>query len=206
MASNPPGPCCARGHLFEGEPTGKLIKLEDGKTDAYIATPAADKAKKDCGLLYIPDVIGIWKNSKLMADLYAAEGYTTIVLDIFNGDPVPLNRPDDYDLFAWIQKGSDGNNPHTTEYVDPIIVSGIKTLKAQGIKNIGAVGYCFGAKVSIPCSALALAEEYVSLTCRSTWSATIRMASRLATPPILHLLKMRSLLPSLVPSPFLQPR
>lgn len=134
--------------MNRGEPQGKLIKLEDGKTDAYIATAPANKAKTGRGLLYIPDVIGIWQNSKLMADAYAAEGYTTLVLDIFNGDPMSLNRPGDFDIFAWIKNGSDGKNPHTAEYVDPVIVSGIKTLQAQGISNIGAVGYCFGAKVS----------------------------------------------------------
>merc|ERR1712000_707905 len=123
MASNPPGNCCTRGSLFEGTPTGKLSKLEDGKTDVYIAEATGDKAKKDCGIIYIPDVIGIWQNSKLMADNFAAEGYTTLVIDVFNGD-----------------------NPHTTKEVDPIIESAVKTIKGMGVKRIGAVGYCFGAK------------------------------------------------------------
>jgi len=147
MASNPPGQCCTLGHLHEGEPKGKVVTASDGKTDVYLATPPTDKAdKKDCGILYMPDVFGIWQNSKLMADQFAAAGYTTLVLDLFNGDQCPVNRPADFDTFAWIAKGSDGNNPHTAEYVDPVIVTGIETLRQQGIKKIGAVGYCFGAK------------------------------------------------------------
>jgi len=146
MASNPPGNCCTRGSLFEGTPTGKLSKLEDGKTDVYIAEATGDKAKKDCGIIYIPDVIGIWQNSKLMADNFAAEGYTTLVIDVFNGDPVSLNPPEGFDIFSWLNKGTNGDNPHTTKEVDPIIESAIKTIKGMGVKRIGAVGYCFGAK------------------------------------------------------------
>lgn len=82
-----------------------------------------------------------------MADLFAEYGYTTIVLDLFNGDPVGVNRPEGFDLMTWLKQGSDGNNPHTVPYVDPIVEAGIKYIKSLGVKRVGAVGYCFGAKV-----------------------------------------------------------
>lgn len=97
-----------------------------------------------------------------MADTFAAEGYTTLVLDLFNGDPVPLNKPAGFDIMSWISKGSDGQNPHTKEFVDPIIVSGIKTLQSLGIKKIGAAGYCFGAKVSFGLSYYTLRSRELS--------------------------------------------
>jgi dienelactone hydrolase len=97
-------------------------------------------------------VLGIWQNSKLLADQFAANGYLTLLLDVFNGDPIPLNRPEGFNLMEWLQKGSDGNNPHTKEFVDPIVEDGIKALKEEyGITKIGAVGYCFGAKVRLRC-------------------------------------------------------
>lgn len=130
-----------------GEPKGKLTKLADGKTDAYIATAPADKAHKDTAIVYVADIFGLWQNSKLIADAYAAEGYTTLVPDLFNGDQAPLNPPAGFDIFGWLAKGSDGSNPHGKEQVDPIVASAIKTLKEQGFTKIGAVGYCFGAKV-----------------------------------------------------------
>ena len=77
--------------------------------------------------------------------------------DIFNGDALSLNRPGDFDFGAWMTKGSTGDNPHTPEAVDPIIIKGIKALRDLGIKKIGAVGYCFGAKVSASAHEL---EEY----------------------------------------------
>ncbi|KAJ2903646.1 hypothetical protein MKZ38_009589 [Zalerion maritima] len=147
MASNPPGHCCTLGHLHSGDPKGKMIKIGGGKIDAYLATPPEGKAKKDTGILFCPDVIGIWQNSKLMADLYAEHGYLTLIVDEFNGDPLSLNRPKGFDMFKWLKEGSTGDNPHTAEKVDPIILAGIKAMKEDyGIKKLGGVGYCFGAK------------------------------------------------------------
>ncbi|KAL7897377.1 dienelactone hydrolase [Trichoderma sp. SZMC 28014] len=145
MASNPPGSCCVVGTLHEGETTGKDIKV-DGSIDAYLATPPPDKVRDGQGILFIPDVIGIWQNSKLLADNFAAQGYTVLLPDIFNGDALPLNRKGDFDFVKWITEGTGGNNPHTPPAVDPIIVKSIKALRDLGIKKIGAVGYCFGAK------------------------------------------------------------
>ena len=78
-----------------------------------------------------------------MADQFAANGYYTIIPDLFNGDPIPLNRPEGFDLMSWLTKGSDGKNPHTFEAVDPIVQKSIEYLKEQGFKKIGSVGYCF---------------------------------------------------------------
>ncbi|KAJ4419237.1 hypothetical protein N0V85_001116 [Neurospora sp. IMI 360204] len=145
MASNPPSKCCTVGFRHDGEPTGSLVKVAD-KWDAYIAQPSGSQ-KAGKALLFLPDIIGIWQNSKLMADQLAAQGYLTVVLDIFNGDPLPINRPDDFDLMGWMTKGSTGDNPHTKEAVDPIVQAAIKELKEKyGVTKIGALGYCFGAK------------------------------------------------------------
>lgn len=82
-----------------------------------------------------------------MADQYAANGYYTLMPDLFNGDPLSLTeRPADFDIFKWLKQGSTGDNPHTYEAVDPIVEKSIKYLQEQGFKKIGAVGYCFGAK------------------------------------------------------------
>lgn len=49
----------------------------------------------------------------------------------------------------WLAEGTDGKNPHTKEYVDPIIELSLEYLKDQGFTKIGALGYCFGAKVGL---------------------------------------------------------
>lgn len=126
-----------------GEPTGSIVKIADG-IETYVAEPRGSTIHKDTAILFIPDIIGIWQNSQLIADQLAANGYYTIIPDILNGDPAPLNPPPGYDLMAWLAKGTEGNNPHTVEAVDPIVEKAIKYLKEEkGIKRIGSVGYCF---------------------------------------------------------------
>jgi len=149
MASNPPAECCTVGLKHEGQPTGKTVKVA-GKWDAYVASPAPEKEHRGVGLLYLPDVIGIWTNSQLMADHLATNGYHTLVLDIFNGDALPLIRKPGFDFTRWLAEGSGGKNPHTPIAVDPIVEAAIKTLKEDyGVTKIGALGYCFGAKYVI---------------------------------------------------------
>lgn len=82
-----------------------------------------------------------------MADAFAEAGYTTLIPDLFEGDSVPDPRPEGFDILGWVRTGTDGKSPHTKEAIDPITVAGINTLRSQGFKKIGAVGYCFGAKV-----------------------------------------------------------
>jgi dienelactone hydrolase len=81
-----------------------------------------------------------------MADQYAANGYYTLIPDLFNGDALSINRPEGFDLMGWLNNGSTGDNPHTFGAVDPIIQKSIEYLQQKGFKKIGAVGYCFGAK------------------------------------------------------------
>ncbi|KAK1472320.1 hypothetical protein CABS01_04963 [Colletotrichum abscissum] len=147
MASNAPGACCTVGTLHEGTPTGKSVQV-GGKIEAYLALPAENEASQRA-VLYLPDIIGIWQNSKLMADAFARQGYACLVLDLFNGDPAPLNMPEDFDIMKWLQEGTGGKNPHTSETIDPIVVSGINYLKGLGITKIAAAGYCFGAKYAV---------------------------------------------------------
>jgi len=144
MASNPPAQCCTVGVKHDGQPTGKSIKI--GDVEAYVAEPTGNSVHKDTAILFLPDVIGIWQNSQLIADQFAANGYHTVIPDLFNGDPIPLNRPEGFDLQTWLKEGSNGKNPHTFQAVDPIVQKSIEYLKGQGFKKIGSVGYCFGAK------------------------------------------------------------
>jgi dienelactone hydrolase len=67
--------------------------------------------------------------------------------DLFEGDPIPLNRPEGFDIMAWLQKSGPEGKGHGTGQVDPIVTEVIKEMKEKmGVKKIGSVGYCFGAK------------------------------------------------------------
>lgn len=67
--------------------------------------------------------------------------------DLFEGDPIPLNRPEGFDIMEWHSKSGPQGKGHGPGQVDPIVTKVIKEMKGNlGVKKIGAVGYCFGAK------------------------------------------------------------
>ncbi|KAK8074404.1 hydrolase tropI [Apiospora hydei] len=147
MASLPPGECCARAVLHEGTPTGQLVKV--GAYEGYLAVPEASKARSDnAAILYLPDIFSLSQNAKLIADQYAAAGYLTLIVDVMNGDALPIDfNPEGFDFPKFLAGGSSGNNPHTPEAVDAVVQAGIKYLtEEKGVKKLGSVGYCFGAK------------------------------------------------------------
>ena len=86
-----------------------------------------------------------FNNVQLIADQFAANGYAVYMPDIFQGDPIPLNRPSDFDLFKW-RDGTQTGKAHGVEQVEPVTQALVKHMRAAGIKKVGAVGYCFGAK------------------------------------------------------------
>lgn len=156
MTSKPPAACCSTGHAHNGTPTGTLIQIPDTTISAYLATPSSSSTQlKEKGILFIPDILGLHINNKLLADRFASAGYLTLLVDIFNGDPYPLNKPfailsptDDLTR-DWAAHGSDGKNPHTTEQIDPIVRSAIDYLRSKehhGITRLASVGYCVGVK------------------------------------------------------------
>lgn len=113
--------------------------------ETYFAYPK-DK-QTDKAILILTDVIGhVFTNAQLIADQFAANGYFVVMPDLFQGDPIPLNRPADFNIMEWLQNGSKGVG-HTTKEVDPIVEKIISHMKNElGVKTIGSVGYCFGAK------------------------------------------------------------
>ncbi|KIW05660.1 hypothetical protein, variant 1 [Verruconis gallopava] len=138
MASNPPGQCCTQGVKHEGQATGEMKTI--GGYETYVAYPKSKSTDK--AVLILTDVIGHrFVNAQLIADQFAANGYFVAMPDLFAGDPMPLNPPAGFDFAKWMAAG------HTVEHVDPVVDAVVKDLRGgHGVKKLGAVGYCFGAK------------------------------------------------------------
>jgi len=137
MASHAPKQCCTVGVKHQGEATGEFKNI--GGIDTYFAYPP-DKSTENA-VLVLTDVLGMrFLNAQLIADQFAANGYFTVMPDLFSKDPIPLNRGPDFDMATWRTK-------HTVDKVDPVVEATIKEMKNRyGVKRIGTVGYCFGAK------------------------------------------------------------
>lgn len=118
-------------------------KMEDfgGGVQAYVAQ-SADK-KTDTAILYLSDIFGLpLVNNKLLADSFAKAGYLVVAPDLFKGDAIPVDKMGDasFNKTAW-------NAKHTVADVEAIIDTTIKTMKSKyAVKQLGAVGYCFGGK------------------------------------------------------------
>jgi dienelactone hydrolase len=113
--------------------------------NTYFAYP--ESKQTEVAILLLTDVIGYdFINAQLIADQYAANGYYVVMPDLFEGDPVKINGPPGFDIMEWLQK-SGPSGGHTYKQTDPIVEAVIQDMKTnQGVKKIGAVGYCFGAK------------------------------------------------------------
>ncbi|KAJ5570620.1 uncharacterized protein N7459_010050 [Penicillium hispanicum] len=139
MASNPPGPCCASGFKHEGSPLGETKNIDGVNT--YIAYPKDNKTPEKA-IVFLTDIFGLFNNAFLLADEFANNGYLTIIPDLFHGDQISVSDMESgkADLGAWIPK-------HQPANIDPIVEASIKYARETlGVKKVGAVGYCFGAK------------------------------------------------------------
>lgn len=108
----------------------------------YIAYPKDNKTPTKAVLL-LSDVFGIFINSQLLADDFAANGYLAVLPDLFNGDSMDIGdfEAGKIDIGAWM--GRNGNDS-----VDPKIETLINHLRKDlGVKQVAGAGYCFGGKV-----------------------------------------------------------
>jgi len=131
---------CISGVRHEGTPEGKVEVINGIK--AYVATPTVPYPK-DKAILFLPDVFGIeLPNAQLLADDFARNGFQVYAVDYLNGDPIPadaLGPGSNFDLMAWIAK-------HGQNVTRPPLDKVIEGLKARGITQFAATGYCFGGR------------------------------------------------------------
>lgn len=81
----------------------------------------------------ITDVIGHrFNNAQLIADQFAANGYFVLTPDLFDKDPIPLNRPGDFDIMKWLSgEYHPQKKAHLPPTVDPIIDASIVELRTK---------------------------------------------------------------------------
>lgn len=82
ILAKPADLCCIKGAIHSGEPLGKIKQI--GGVDTYVASPDPETANGNV-ILFFPDVFGLYINSLLMMDAYAACGYLTLGVDYFVG-------------------------------------------------------------------------------------------------------------------------
>lgn len=128
MASNAPGACCAAVNFHEGTPIGiyetiyglNTYKVGSGDNIIVIAT----------------DIYGNTLNNVLLnADELSRGGFTVLIPDILNNDPLKEGAP----IQDWLPN-------HGSEITAPIFDGFLQKLRATSPKFVAGIGYCFGAK------------------------------------------------------------
>ncbi|NXS98653.1 CMBL Carboxymethylenebutenolidase, partial [Jacana jacana] len=132
--ANESKPCpCDIGDRFDYEASGQEVQVEHIK--AYVCKPAST----DRAVIVIHDIFG-WQlpNTRYMADMLAANGYTAICPDFFVGKE-PWKPSDDWSKFDDWLKTRDARK--INKEVDAVL----KYLKEQcAAKKLGVVGFCWG--------------------------------------------------------------
>ncbi|KAL0566712.1 hypothetical protein V5O48_015291 [Marasmius crinis-equi] len=135
---------CFKGVTHEGTPTGKWENI--GGVDCYVALPG-DASNSKLAVLFLPDAFGIQLiNNQLLISDFAANGFKTVGVDYFHGDPVPADavKPDysgTWNRADWFAKHINDLQP-MRETISKVIDS----LKAEGVEVFGATGYCIGGR------------------------------------------------------------
>ncbi|KAJ3973674.1 dienelactone hydrolase endo-1,3,1,4-beta-D-glucanase [Lentinula raphanica] len=131
---------CVKGVTHEGEPQGKWEEING--VNSYIATPSKDYPK-DKVLIFLTDAFGPQLvNNRLLVDDFAANGFKTVMPDIFSGDAAPVTafKPGStFNLGEWFKS-------HGPEQTRPLIDKTIEGLKKEGVTSFGVLGYCFGGR------------------------------------------------------------
>lgn len=140
MASLPPQDCCTRGFKHEGTASGQVVEL-DG-IQVYVTGNEANAS--DRLLIFNTDIFGpLYINSQLIADHFAAKGYYVVIPDLFFKDPIPVDRPADFDIASWRARHSPAITGPIIERFATFITEKYKP------KFVATTGYCYGAKYSI---------------------------------------------------------
>ncbi|KAM6971478.1 carboxymethylenebutenolidase homolog [Tautogolabrus adspersus] len=133
--ANEAKPCpCDIGDRMEYGGLGQEVQIEHIK--AYVVKPSA---ASDKAIIVIHDIFG-WElpNTRYMADMLAANGYTTVCPDFFVGREPWTPSHDWSTLQEWIKERSPTD---LKKEVDAML----RFLKEQcGAKHIGVVGFCWG--------------------------------------------------------------
>ncbi|XP_037311561.2 carboxymethylenebutenolidase homolog [Pungitius pungitius] len=133
--ANEAKPCpCHIGDKLDYGGLGQDVQIDHIK--AYVVKPSAPS---DGAVIVIQDIFG-WKlpNTRYMADMLAANGYTAVCPDFYVGKE-PWDPSNDWSKFQeWLK---DKKATEINKELDAVL----RFLKEQcGAKHIGAVGFCWG--------------------------------------------------------------
>ncbi|KAJ1960470.1 hypothetical protein GGI12_003782 [Dipsacomyces acuminosporus] len=137
---------CCNTPPVQAEYTAVGETIKDAGSTYYIV---GDKGSKN-GVIFCYDIMGYHPNAYQVADLLASSGIRVIVPDFLQGKPLTREDIGNKEVFTdFLQNRA----PWTANRA--IFKAAQKVLEDEGIAHIGAIGFCWGAKLALQ----ALGEE-----------------------------------------------
>jgi carboxymethylenebutenolidase len=116
-----------------------VLQAPDGnRFAAFVATPDEPIAT---GVVILPDVRGLYRFYEELALRFAERGYAAIAFDYFGRTAGRVKRDDDFDYMPHVRQT-------TTEGIQADVAAAIDRLRADGLRSIFTVGFCFGGRNS----------------------------------------------------------
>jgi carboxymethylenebutenolidase len=133
------------------------LKISDGTAmTVYRARPK--DGGRGSGMLVLPEVFGVNDHIRDVAERLAGEGFTSLAPELFHRSAPP----------RWEGSYTDFSSamPHakamTEQGVEADLRAGFDAIKAEGVKAVGAIGFCMGGRLSFLANSILPLQAAVS--------------------------------------------
>jgi carboxymethylenebutenolidase len=161
----------------------KILKLkgsDSAEMQVYVSKPT--ELSPTVGLMIFPEVFGVNAHMRSVTDRFAEHGYLSICPEIFHRT-APAGWEGDYS--DWTSAA-----PHYQALTEPGFVADAKAcfdwLKTQGVKNIGAVGFCLGGRIAFVANSALPLKAAVSYYGGNIAPASLPLAKDQNAPVLFH--------------------
>ena len=136
LDSTPPIPVI-RGAAVEHED----LELEARDGNRLAAFAARPEGEPRAGIVVLPDVRGLYRFYEELALRFAERGYAAIAIDYFGRTLGVGKRENDWDYMSHVQQT-------TPEGIQADVAAAVERLRADGVRSVFTVGFCFGGRSS----------------------------------------------------------
>src|SRR5438874_774948 len=113
------------------------LELEAADGNRFAGFAALPDEPKPAGVVILPDVRGLYRFYEELALRLTERGYTAIAIDYFGRTAGAAKRGDDFEYREHV----DQTKPET---IQADVLSAIAWLRARGVRDVFALGFCFG--------------------------------------------------------------
>lgn len=121
--------------------THEDLELEATDGNSFAAFAAFPEQPSATGIVVLPDVRGLYRFYEELALRFAERGYPAVAFDYFGRTAGVAKRDDDFPYMEHVAET-------TPAGIQADVAASVAYLRAQGVRTIFTVGFCFGGRNS----------------------------------------------------------